>query len=110
MQVLQLSKPDRTLRGEITLEGSKSISNRALIVLALAGADPGEWLQRLSTSKDTVTLQRLLTLAVGDIIQVPMPRQIPVTIGGRLFAQGSVGEANGRTAIKIESIQQGKAS
>ncbi len=61
-------------------------------------------------ARPEISLQRLLTLAVGDIIQVPMPRQIPVTIGGRLFAQGSVGEANGRTAIKIESIQQGKAS
>ena len=67
MQVLQLSKPDRSLSGEITLEGSKSISNRALIVLALAGADPGEWLQRLSTSKDTVTLQRLLAQTGSEV-------------------------------------------
>lgn len=67
MQVLQLSKPDRTLRGEITLEGSKSISNRALIVLALAGADPGDWLQRISASKDTTTLQRLLTQTGSDV-------------------------------------------
>jgi 3-phosphoshikimate 1-carboxyvinyltransferase len=67
MQVLHLSKPDRSLSGEITLEGSKSISNRALIVLALAGADPGEWLQHLSTSKDTSTLQRLLTQTGSDV-------------------------------------------
>lgn len=60
MQILQLSRPPGPLHGEITLEGSKSISNRALIVLALAGADPGDWLQRLSASKDTATLQRLL--------------------------------------------------
>jgi len=56
----RLSKPDRSLRGHITLDGSKSISNRALTVLALAGADPAAQLQRLSTSKDTTTLQRLL--------------------------------------------------
>lgn len=55
------------MHGEITLEGSKSISNRALIVLALAGADPGEWLQRLSTSKDTATLQRLLRQRDTDV-------------------------------------------
>ncbi len=55
-----LSKPDRSLRGNITLDGSKSISNRALTVLALAGANPTDYLQRLSTSKDTTTLQRLL--------------------------------------------------
>jgi 3-phosphoshikimate 1-carboxyvinyltransferase len=67
MQALELSKPDRTLRGEITLEGSKSISNRALIVLALAGADPTDWLEHLSASKDTVTLQRLLTQTGSDV-------------------------------------------
>lgn len=61
-------------------------------------------------ARPELPLQKLLTLCVGDIIPVPMPRQIPVTIGGRLFAHGSVGEANGRTAIKIESIQQGKIS
>ncbi|GAB4498994.1 MAG: 3-phosphoshikimate 1-carboxyvinyltransferase [Saprospiraceae bacterium] len=61
MELLQLSKPDRSLTGEITLDGSKSISNRALIVLALAGANPADWLSNLSTSKDTTTLLRLLT-------------------------------------------------
>lgn len=61
-------------------------------------------------ARPELPLQKLLSLAVGDIISVPMPRQIPLTIGGRLFAHGSVGEANGRTAIKIESIQQGKTA
>ncbi len=60
LQYYHLSKPDRHLHGNITLDGSKSISNRALTVLALAGADPAAYLQRLSTSKDTTTLQRLL--------------------------------------------------
>ena len=50
----------RTLRGNIALDGSKSISNRALIALALAGESPEKWLSGLSTSKDTVTLQKLL--------------------------------------------------
>lgn len=61
MEILQLSKPDHILRGNIALDGSKSISNRALIVLALAGANPADWLSNLSTSKDTTTLLRLLT-------------------------------------------------
>lgn len=71
MELLRLSKPDRLLYGDIVLDGSKSISNRALIVLALAGADPADWLDRLSTSKDTTTLYRLLghsgdTFDAGD--------------------------------------------
>ncbi len=65
MELLRLSKPDRLLGGDIVLDGSKSISNRALIVLSLAGVDPAGWLSRLSTSKDTTTLYRLL-MQSGD--------------------------------------------
>lgn len=65
MELLHLSKPDRSLRADIALDGSKSISNRALIVLALAGAAPEDWLTNLSTSKDTVTLRRLLAQTGG---------------------------------------------
>jgi 3-phosphoshikimate 1-carboxyvinyltransferase len=65
-KLLELSKPGPALQGTVALEGSKSVSNRALIVLALAGADPGAWLQNLSASKDTGTLQRLLAQRDGD--------------------------------------------
>jgi hypothetical protein len=30
-----------------------------------------------------------------------------VTVAGRLFAHASVGDSNGRTAIKIERIEEG---
>ncbi|MDO8366296.1 MAG: 3-phosphoshikimate 1-carboxyvinyltransferase [Saprospiraceae bacterium] len=71
MALLQLSKVSRELRGTIALDGSKSISNRALIALALAGEKPTNWLSNLSTSKDTQTLVRLLeqkgsTFDAGD--------------------------------------------
>ena len=59
--VITLSKPLRELRGTLALNGSKSISNRALIVLALANVDPSNWLSNLSTAKDTATLQALLS-------------------------------------------------
>ncbi|MCB9333610.1 MAG: 3-phosphoshikimate 1-carboxyvinyltransferase [Lewinellaceae bacterium] len=60
MEIIRLSKPDRTLQGTIALDGSKSLSNRALVILALSGADPGQWLSGLSGSKDTQTLLQLL--------------------------------------------------
>jgi len=68
---LDLSKSSRELNGTVALEGSKSISNRALIALALAGAKPLDWLNNLSTSDDTQTLLRLLeqdnrTFDAGD--------------------------------------------
>jgi 3-phosphoshikimate 1-carboxyvinyltransferase len=64
MTVLHLQKPDRHLVADVPLDGSKSISNRALIVMALAGANPDR-LTGLSTSKDTMTLQRLLQQTEG---------------------------------------------
>ena len=71
MAAILVSKPNRTLRGTLALNGSKSISNRALIALALAKTAPSEWLTNLSTSKDTSTLQALLahtgdTFDAGD--------------------------------------------
>ncbi|MBK9016372.1 MAG: 3-phosphoshikimate 1-carboxyvinyltransferase [Saprospiraceae bacterium] len=54
----KLSKPDRHLIGDIHLDGSKSISNRALIIHALCG-DNFE-IKNLSTSKDTQLMQQLL--------------------------------------------------
>ncbi len=60
MDLMRISKPDRSLRGAITLDGSKSLSNRALIILALCGADPADWLSHLSSAKDTNTLLDLL--------------------------------------------------
>ncbi|MEM8523972.1 MAG: 3-phosphoshikimate 1-carboxyvinyltransferase [Bacteroidota bacterium] len=54
----QLFKPDLNIQGEITLNGSKSIANRALIIQALCEKDFE--IELLSNSKDTVTLNELI--------------------------------------------------
>jgi 3-phosphoshikimate 1-carboxyvinyltransferase len=54
----EISKSDRRIVGDITLDGSKSISNRLLIIKALC-EKPFE-IHNLSTSKDTQTLDKLL--------------------------------------------------
>ncbi len=54
-----LTKPNRRIIGVITLAGSKSISNRALIMSALSGADFP--IHRLANAKDTQLLQNLLS-------------------------------------------------
>ncbi len=59
-QTLQIPALARHFRGTITLDGSKSISNRALIMMALAEVNASDYLTHLSTSNDTVTLQGLL--------------------------------------------------
>ena len=58
-------------------------------------------------ARPELPLAQLLTLQPGDIIPVCLPNQVPVTIAGRVFARGTVGDSNGRTAIKIESIEEG---
>jgi 3-phosphoshikimate 1-carboxyvinyltransferase len=56
--VYKISKPDRHIVGEITLDGSKSISNRILIIRALCNDFFN--IKNLSTSNDTTTLFNLL--------------------------------------------------
>lgn len=59
MNKIRLHFPKRVIHGKIYLDGSKSISNRALIMLALAG-DHQNKLEHLSTSKDSRLMQSLL--------------------------------------------------
>ena len=55
----KISKKDKTLKGRIVLNGSKSISNRALIIRALC--TPDFEIRHLSNAEDTATLDRLLS-------------------------------------------------
>jgi 3-phosphoshikimate 1-carboxyvinyltransferase len=56
--IYHLSKNNRQIKNEIALDGSKSISNRALIIGALCHDEFN--IHHLSTSRDTQTLQALL--------------------------------------------------
>src|SRR5438128_712460 len=55
----RISKKDRTLKGEIALTPSKSISNRVLIIRALC--DGNFNIKNLATANDTLLLQKLLS-------------------------------------------------
>src|SRR5690625_5485545 len=58
-KLIRLSYPKKDLQGHVKLDGSKSISNRALIIQALT-PNPAT-IQHLSTSDDTRALQNILT-------------------------------------------------
>jgi flagellar motor switch protein FliM len=58
-------------------------------------------------ARPELPFSKLLTLQVGEVIPICLPTSIPITVAGRHFAMASVGEANGRAAIKIEKIQSG---
>jgi flagellar motor switch protein FliM len=56
-------------------------------------------------ARPELPLAQLLTLQPGDIIPICLPDKLPVTIAGRHFAAASMGEANGRAAIRIEHME-----
>ena len=58
MTVANVSKKNKDLIGKVTLNGSKSIANRALIIRALCEEDFP--IHKLSNSKDTVLMDKLL--------------------------------------------------
>ena len=59
MKIIQVWKNDKAIKGRIKLDGSKSISNRALIIRALSGKDFP--IHELANAKDTRTLNALLS-------------------------------------------------
>lgn len=58
-------------------------------------------------ARPDISLPKLLALEVGDIIPLTIPRHVPITVAGRNFATGSIGEANGNAAILIDCIERG---
>ncbi|AMG76425.1 MULTISPECIES: FliM/FliN family flagellar motor switch protein [Sphingopyxis] len=58
-------------------------------------------------ARPEISLTKLLSLQVGDIIPLTISRHVPITIAGRNFAVGSIGEANGNAAILIDRIERG---
>lgn len=62
---------------------------------------------RTVIARPTLGLSQLMALAPGDFIPVTLPARVPVTVAGRLLAHGTIGEANGRAAIKIDKLEHG---
>ena len=62
--IYKLSYPSKTLKGKITLSGSKSESNRVLVINYLSGNNLP--VENLSDSEDTRTLQDLLSKIDSD--------------------------------------------
>ena len=58
-------------------------------------------------ARPEISVAKLMALKPGDIIPLLLPQHVPITVSGRHYAQGTVGEASGRVAIKIENMQQG---
>ncbi len=58
-------------------------------------------------ARPTLTLPELAALKPGDIIPIPPARNLPLIVGDRTFARGSLGEQNGLAAFRIDYIEKG---
>jgi len=55
-------------------------------------------------ARPTMQLSELSRLAIGDILPVAPTDNVPLVVGDRVFAHGSIGEQNGGVAFKINQI------
>ncbi len=62
---------------------------------------------RTVLARPSLSLAELLKLRAGDIIPVNLNRSLPLIVGDRIVAHGSIGEQDGRAAFMIEKLAQG---
>ncbi|RYD89738.1 MAG: flagellar motor switch protein FliM, partial [Sphingomonadales bacterium] len=92
----------------------------ALRSQAGAGGDDMDWKNKLFGALDNValpvrsvlarpemTVAQLLALKPGDVIPVTLSQTVPLLVGNRRFAEGTIGEQDGRAALMIENLNKG---
>jgi flagellar motor switch protein FliM len=57
-------------------------------------------------ARPTLSMLELLRLAPGDVIPISRPALVPLLVGGRTIAVGTIGEHDGKAALKIEKIER----
>lgn len=57
-------------------------------------------------AEPTVKLSQLMALQPGDIIPIELGPDIPLLVTGARFAHGTVGQANGRAAVRIDRLER----
>ncbi|MES2158561.1 MAG: flagellar motor switch protein FliM [Pseudomonadota bacterium] len=62
---------------------------------------------RTVLARPNLSLAELMQLKTGDIIPVTIGRSLPLIVGNRIVAHGTIGEQDGRAAFQIEKLVQG---
>lgn len=62
---------------------------------------------RTVLARPNLSLAELMQLKVGDVIPVTIGRALPLIVGNRIVAHGTIGEQDGRAAFQIEKLVQG---
>jgi flagellar motor switch protein FliM len=89
-------------------------------VHAGADGDNNEWHAKLMAALDNValpvrsvlarpemTVAQLLALKPGDVIPITLSSTVPLIVGDRRFAEGTIGEQEGRAALMVENLGRG---
>lgn len=61
---------------------------------------------RTVVARPNLSLSELLNLKNGDVIPVNIARNLPLIVGNRVVAEGTIGEQNGRAAFMIEKMSK----
>ncbi|WP_150294769.1 flagellar motor switch protein FliM [Sphingobium estronivorans] len=61
---------------------------------------------RTVLARPNLSLAELMQLKAGDVIPVTINRSLPLIVGDRIVAHGSIGEQDGRAAFQIEKLAQ----
>ena len=58
-------------------------------------------------ARPSLSLSQLMQLEPGDVIPVQINRSLPLLVGNKVFAHGTIGEKEGRAAFMIEKLAEG---
>jgi len=96
----------------------RSVEQELLRVHDEAPAPAGEWHDRLGAAvgeirfpartvlaRPELTFSELMQLQAGDVIPVTLPSLVPLLVEGRKIAVGTIGEHDGRAALRIERME-----
>lgn len=59
---------------------------------------------RTVLARPNLKMSEMLALRPGDVINIHIARNLPLIIGNRVFAHGTIGEQDGRAAFMIEKL------
>ena len=62
---------------------------------------------RTVLARPTLSVDELMNLKPGDVIPITLPPRVPLLVANRRLAEGTIGEQEGRAALRIEEIGSG---
>ena len=98
----------RSVEAELAAKANEDATSRGDEWREKLGAAIGEVRVQARTvlARPQLSLSELMQLQPGDVIPVNLPARVPLLVEGRRIAVGTVGEHDGRAALKIEKIEQ----